>query len=331
MKIKKNSKIKILLLGYSYIARKAVIKAMESNPSVALIGIASQSNYEDLPSSYTSYDSYEEAIKNSDCDVVYISLHNSAHYEWIIKSLKNNKHVMCDKPAVLNRKEALECYKEAGKSLLLFESMPYLYHTQHGVLKKYIGQQSHPLQKITAHFGFPALNPDNFRNFAHLGGGCLYDIGPYMTSVGQLYFNKPARQIYCNAYLPKGHVVPTSASVMIQYGENQILQGHFGFQLEYRNHLNLWGENFNFSVDRAFTIPPDVPNNIAYKTKDTIKNIPVPPCNHFSEMFTHFSGVFHNKSGYQRYNRLFLEQAIQLDTMIQSAETKNLKIVKCGI
>ena len=178
MSIKKIPKTKILILGYSYIARKSVIRSMQNNPYVALAGIASQKNYHDIPREYDSYDSYEDAIRNSGCDAVYISLHNSDHYKWIMESLKLHKHVICDKPAVLSSRQALECYKKAGDRLIAFESIPYLHHAQHKLLKKCIEQQKYPQQKITANFGFPQFEKKNIRNFAKLGGGCLYDIGP---------------------------------------------------------------------------------------------------------------------------------------------------------
>ncbi len=332
MEIEKNPKIRILILGYSYIVRKSIIKAIESNPYFTLVGIASKNKYREIPSKYKSYNSYGGAIKKSNCDVVYISLRNISHYEWIINSLKEGKHVICDKPAALNKKQALDCYKKAGNNLILFESIAYPHHKQHQILKKEIKKQLYPLQKITANFGFPPLDKGNFRNFAEFGGGCLYDIGPYIISVGQIYFNKRAEKIYCDAYTPKGSSIPTSASVMIHYGENKVLQGHFGFQLEYRNNLNLWGYQFNYSLDRAFTIPPDFSNAIIYKTKDKIKDILIPPCDHFSEMLTCFSRLLQGKSGksLKNLNKLFLEQAIQLESMIKSAKTKKVQIIDYG-
>ena len=70
--IKKNPPIRILLLGYSYIAQKSIIRAIENNSNFILVGIASKSRYKGIPKEYIIYKSYEEAIKKSNCDVVYI-------------------------------------------------------------------------------------------------------------------------------------------------------------------------------------------------------------------------------------------------------------------
>ena len=42
------------------------------------------------------------ALKNSDADIVYISLANSNHYFWAKKALENGYHVIVDKPLAKN-------------------------------------------------------------------------------------------------------------------------------------------------------------------------------------------------------------------------------------
>ena len=150
-----------------------------------------------------------------------------------------------------------------------------------------------------------------------------------MTSAGQFYFNKRATKIYCNSHTSKNFDVPTSASATIHYGENETLHAHFGFQLEYRNTLNLLGQDFNYSIDRAFTIPPDLPSAIIHKSKDKIENILIQPCDHFSEMLDHFSGLA-AKGNTASFNKKFLEQAIQLEAMEKSARTKKPQAIAYG-
>jgi predicted dehydrogenase len=51
------------------------------------------------------YEDYAEALRRSPAEVVYISLHNSAHYGWATKSLESGRHVNVDKPAFLTLRE----------------------------------------------------------------------------------------------------------------------------------------------------------------------------------------------------------------------------------
>lgn len=48
------------------------------------------------------FNNYEELLNCKDIDIIYISLPNSLHYEWILKSFKKNKKVLVEKPATIN-------------------------------------------------------------------------------------------------------------------------------------------------------------------------------------------------------------------------------------
>ena len=52
------------------------------------------------------FNKYEDLLNCKDIDIIYISLPNSYHYEWILKSIEKNKKVLVEKPATLNFEEA---------------------------------------------------------------------------------------------------------------------------------------------------------------------------------------------------------------------------------
>ena len=60
-----------------------------------------------------------------------ISLPNSLHYFWAKKSLEKNYHVIIDKPATLNFRQAKDLIKLAKKKRkLLSEAVVFQYHYQ---------------------------------------------------------------------------------------------------------------------------------------------------------------------------------------------------------
>ena len=71
------------------------------------------------------YRSYLTAIEKSDADVVYISLVNSKHFKYAIKSLNRNKNIIVDKPLCLKLNETKKLIKTAKKKLLMAGSASF--------------------------------------------------------------------------------------------------------------------------------------------------------------------------------------------------------------
>ncbi len=318
-------KSRMVILGYSSLAQRLIIPALNHHPNIKLVGIASKSRYKLIPGSIPAYSSYTQAICNTDCNLVYISLHNSAHYKWILYALKHGKQVICDKPAVLTRRQALICAALAKDKQIIFESLPYLFHPQHQLLSRKLIKAKSQIKVIQINFGFPSLPSYNFRNQKQLGGGCIYDIGPYPISAGYHYFHARPKSVVCLASNLSTNSLPTQAAVILNFGLNQIVQATFGFDLEYRNHLEIWGKDFHYLIDRAFSIPKDYKNMIYYKSHDQVKILGVPPADHFRNMFHAFSQI--PKSSYRQYNQAFLDRALILDAMIASSKTGRHKII----
>ncbi|KAI5953901.1 hypothetical protein CANMA_004740 [Candida margitis] len=59
--------------------------------------------------------SYKELYANSEVDVVYIGTPHNFHCEQAVSCLENNKHVLCEKPFAVNRKEAEIIFNAAKK------------------------------------------------------------------------------------------------------------------------------------------------------------------------------------------------------------------------
>ena len=85
--------MKVLILGYSNIIRKRVIRVLKEKKIE--IFIASKSYKKKIPGIKKQFTSYKQALKNCKPPIVYISLPNSKHFEWAKKSLnyKFNIHI----------------------------------------------------------------------------------------------------------------------------------------------------------------------------------------------------------------------------------------------
>ncbi len=128
-----------------------------------------------------AYDSYEKLIQDPQVDAVYISLNNDAHLPWIIKSLDAGKHVLCEKPMVMNAGDTITAYAHAqDKGLLLVEAVWSLWHPRAQRLQELVA--SNAIGSPTNYLGtftFEGVTPGNYRLDPAMGGGALFDVGIY--------------------------------------------------------------------------------------------------------------------------------------------------------
>jgi predicted dehydrogenase len=95
--------------------------------------------------------------------------------------MQAGKHVLCEKPIAMNAqelKEAIKVSESTGK--LLMEASWNRWHPRTVRIKQLV--DSGVIGKITAidaSFTYDGLEDDNIRTIPKLGGGSLYDLGPY--------------------------------------------------------------------------------------------------------------------------------------------------------
>jgi len=68
-----------------------------------------------------AYGEYSQLLEDQNVDIVYIGLLNDAHLEWILKALDADKHVMSEKPMVVNTdqiKQIMDKAKEKKKFIM---------------------------------------------------------------------------------------------------------------------------------------------------------------------------------------------------------------------
>ena len=145
-----------------------------------------------------AYGSYDEIIKDKDIDVVYIATPHSNHYEYIIKSLNNNKHVLCEKAITVNERELEEALKIARENNLVLEEAMTLFHMPlyEKVIKKINNEDLGKVNIVQVSFGSFKEYDENNRFFnLDLAGGALLDIGTYALSFARYFLSSMPEEI----------------------------------------------------------------------------------------------------------------------------------------
>ena len=145
------------------------------------------------------FGSYSDLINCEEVDAVYIALTNNLHFDMIVQGIDCQKNILVEKPATLNAKEMLSVHHRMNHaSTILSEAFAYLHHP---VAKKYLemikdGAIGRPLRMKTVFGSIISSGRTNFlrslfqkqgRHFNRkLGGGCILDLGCYLTSLSRI-------------------------------------------------------------------------------------------------------------------------------------------------
>jgi predicted dehydrogenase len=143
----------------------------------------------------TAHGSYDDLLVDSAVDAVYVSLPNSLHFEWAMRSLSARKHVLCEKPFTRWPGQAEEAFELARHSgLVLTEGFMYRHHPQAAKVKELVDQGAvGQVQLVRSSFSFVLQDTSDVRARPELDGGSLMDLGCYCVSFSRYLVGEPAR------------------------------------------------------------------------------------------------------------------------------------------
>jgi predicted dehydrogenase len=306
--------MKVLFIGYSNLLKKRILPVLDKLEFIDSVAIAKfvDQPWDDLYKSISKpielFDNYKDAIIKSNGSIAYITTTNNSHFLWAKTVLNAGMHTIIDKPATIRFSETEELIDIAkSKGLLLSESTVYTYHPQLLLIKNIIKQNNTTPKLLTAHFSFPPMDANNFRYKKELGGGALLDTSPYAVSIGRFFFEAVPEQCNYleNAILDDG--LEISYSLLMKYSNGRALIGHFGFNTEYVNRLNILGERISIDADRIFTIPDSMTNIIRVKVNNQNSEV-IAPCGNTFELYLNAIGDSIKTNEFERfYNDMYMD------------------------
>lgn len=311
----------VLFLGYSNLVKGRILpilaKAGFTEISIAKYeGQPWDEDYKKCGLPVTCYDNYEAGLTAFKGDLVYISTVNSTHAEYARKALEAGLNTVVDKPATLTLKDAEELVDLAKqKNLFLGESTVYLMHPQLTTIKQIFADNEDAPKLATIHFTMPPFQPNNFRYQKSLGGGAIMDTAPYAVSVGRYFFGSKPEKVECVVSERQEDGLDIEYSLMMSYPGGKTMIGHFGFNTEYINQVHLMGTRTNVLVNRIFTIPDTMENELTVNHLNQVSVVKTPAGNNFELYLKYALSVL--KSG--NYEKAYQD-------MLWDAEVKNMII-----
>jgi scyllo-inositol 2-dehydrogenase (NADP+) len=185
-KIKVVDKIKWGILGCGNIANKFA-SDLSLIEDAQIYAVASRNkeranNFKNKHDALVAYNSYDQLFKDDDIDIVYIATPHISHAELSIKAMENKKHVLCEKPLAINKKEAKAMIETSCRTNRFFmEALWTRFNPSFKAIKKCIEKgEIGEIKYINSDFSFKSDKSLDSRVLnLNLGGGAILDIGIY--------------------------------------------------------------------------------------------------------------------------------------------------------
>ncbi len=208
------------VLGTASIAKGCTIPGMKGANNCELYAIAGRdekkvNSFKEEFGFEKAYVGYEKLIEDPDVAAVYIPLPNHLHKEWVIKALKAGKHVLCEKPLALNAKDAEEMFATAKENnVILMEAYAYLHSPYITALKEDLASGIIGTPDYIETAFITQGYKEDIRLHKDMGGGAIYDLGCYCTTMILSVTSSDPEYVFANAEFGETGVDLFASSIM---------------------------------------------------------------------------------------------------------------------
>ena len=316
--------LNIVVWGIGPHAIKNILPAIKGNENLNLYGILSRNTtvVSEIAEEYKCIPFFneDEMLSDSNIQIVYVATPTGLHYQQGIKIIESNKHFWSEKPIVQNTDQAYSLIKMANSNkLTIAEGFMYLHHPAFDFLKDTLRtNQLGSLNNITIDFGLPQLGRPGFRNYDHLGGGAIYDLGSYaISAVIELFENEIIEIKYCELNLDTNLNIDTSGFVLLKINNSIYITLKWSYNVAYRNEIIIWGKEGCLLNKRFFSKPDDYISEFVFSNmngNNRIENIET--SNHFQNMFNVFYGNINDEFESKKHQNNIVKRANLLDNLL---------------
>ncbi len=165
------------------------------------------------------YDTADALLQDPDIDLVLLSVPNNFHKDYAIRALRAGKHVLCEKPVMMDSlelEEVLAVAKETGKIFTVHQNRrwdrDYLI-VKDVLAKNTIGKPFFIENRVNGARGIPG----DWRCTKVAGGGMMLDWGVHLIDQMLMLVDSPVTEIYAQVLNLKYEDVDDNFKMMMKY------------------------------------------------------------------------------------------------------------------
>ena len=239
-----------------------------------------------------AFNGFDSVINHPKINAIYIPLSNEDHTPTALKTIRSKKHVLIEKPMAIKSSDVDLLLNESKKhDVKIMEGFMYSFHPQFERLLDII--KSNILGEINyanSMFSFPIQPARHYRinRPIKLGGGALWDIGPYAIHTLRQCFKENPMRVYAQSKLNE-HNADLSTTGMIDFGQYKRATFDISFECTRRSEVEVFGPSGRAKIPTIWQ-PEDQKAKIVYSTeKSGYHEEIIPSASHFELEFKHFN------------------------------------------
>lgn len=229
------------------------VLALQYLPDVDLVACAARdaTSAQSFASTFAiphHYASYEDMLKkHPEIDIIYVGSIHPFHFEHALLTLKYKKHLLVEKPLVMNATQVSQLMEESQKQqrfcmeAVWSRFLPSWLTVLEWIQSKKIGK----IKLVTADFGvkFPDEKTVPRVWKKELGGGSLLDLGVYTLNCAFMAFGDKTPQKILAVGDINEHGVDTHLAVSLKFGDGELASLVTSNHLDSRRDAVISGEN----------------------------------------------------------------------------------------
>ncbi|MGX6978813.1 Gfo/Idh/MocA family protein [Vagococcus elongatus] len=196
-------KLNFVVIGFggmgSYHARDLIGKN-EFVTTYGVYDIAEDKQQTATEEQFTTYQSYEDVLRDKAVDAVLIATPNDSHKDLAIQALKSGKHVVCEKPVTMDVAEfdaIMEVVEETGKVFMVHQNRRW--DEDFLIIRElYRQKQIGDLFQIESRVHGANGIPGDWRHLKKHGGGMVLDWGVHLLDQMLFMVDSPLVSVYAD-------------------------------------------------------------------------------------------------------------------------------------
>ncbi len=247
------------VLGTNWIAERNA-KAIQAQDNMSVDAVCARTKekvdaFADKMGIAKRYYTAQDMASDTELDCVYVSSPHGLHFDHVELFLKSGKHVICEKPFVMNAREAETLFKLADeRGLCVMEAMwtrflPAVKQMQSAIDNGIIGEVRQMDFQLS--FASDLSNTTSRLLDPGLGGGALLDIGVYCLTMADVVMRSEPIKIVSAVH--KGETnVDLRSSVLLQYEDGCIAHVHTAIDVTGINNNIIYGTKGRIEFEPCF-------------------------------------------------------------------------------